>query len=804
MLSTTQDILLGFIPSRSSLRLRLLKLAFLPLAVAWPLILLALAVVGGSMYDARFAAVVRSNLATVSSQLEHQRIHTEFFIGQQLKLATLPRLLAQKVPARQLEKVLADQAAGMQLDFLFIVDPQGRVLAASTGATTGTSFADSLVVRQAITGVLASGFDHFSLEQLGALSPQLVLRATKGMGEVADKASKDRGLMLLAAGPFPLSNDYADAVLCGGRLINNDNVLTDHIRNIAFPFDSGAGHLNGIVTFFLGDMRVATSIEAAKGQTVVGTREPAIAQAVLESGQVVVQQLTVAGQQYLHAFTPIPGIDGKPLGMMSAGIPYASYRNEKWLIIAGVATLLLLSMLGAALFFQRGTRCIVQRLETTIATMKAAQTDLHTTRIALDDYRDEITLLGAHFNELLDALLAGEDAQQRARQEMATEVARRQDLFKHTRDGLVLLNDHGHILEANPSFLHLLGYAAEDLPGLRIQDWDMRYQQLPFEEMAIRLRESELFAEVPYRRKDGSSYVAEVTISQIQWDDRVSYLLSIRDTTQIREMQRQLMQSQRLESLGEIAAGIAHEINSPIQFLLSNVTFIEDAFAEIRTFLAKVEQMADTNGQGMEEAVADLDLDYLQREIPACFQEMHDGIDRVIKIVAAMKEFSHPGGSSKTLTDINHLLDNTLIVCRNEWKYDAQVITSFDPNLPKVLCFPAQLNQVTLNLIINACHAIQARKETQPDHAGLITISTRQSARGIEIQVEDNGSGVPEAIRHRIYDPFFTTKTVGKGTGQGLAIARDIVVNKHGGRIECDSTPNQGTTFTLTLPLLTE
>lgn len=805
MTSTTQDLLLGFIPSRASLRWRLLKLAFLPLAVALPLILLVLALVGGAFYDARLAAVVRSNLATVHGLLEHHCLHIEFFIGQQLKLASPTQLLAQRAPASQLHKVLTDQAAGMRLDFLFIVDRQGRVLAASSGTVPNINFAESAIVRQAITGVLTSGFDHFSLEQLRALSPQLAHRATQGMAAKDDRGPHSlQGLMLLAAAPFPLSNDYADAVLCGGLLINNDNVLVDHIRDTTFPLNPGAEQINGIVTFFLGDRRVTTSIEASGEEAVVGTREPAIAKMVLENGHVVVQQLTVSGHQYLHAFSPIPGIDGKPLGMMAAGIPFASYRNEQWLLISGIASLLLLSMFGAALVFQRGTGGIVKRLEKTIATMKAAQIDLQTTRIPLDDCRDEITLLGAHFNELLDALQAGETAQEQARQEMATEAARRQDLFNHTRDGLVLLNAAGGIMEANPSFLHMLGYATKDLAELRIQDWDTRFQQMPAGEVASRLGESDQFAEVPYRRKDGSFYVAEVAISQIEWNNQRSYLLSIRDTTQIREMQRQLMQSQRLESLGEIAAGIAHEINSPMQFLLSNVSFMEESFTEIRDFLAKVQHGAATDEQRLQSAVGELDIDYLQEEIPICFKEMHDGIDRVVKIVAAMKEFSHPGGSSKVLTDINHLLDNTLIVCRNEWKYEAQVITCFDPELPKTLCFPAQLNQVLLNLIINACHAIQSRKEETPDHAGLISVSTTTSKRGIEIEVRDNGSGVPEAILHRIYDPFFTTKTVGKGTGQGLAIARDIVVNKHGGLIECESTPNQGTIFTLTLPLLSE
>jgi PAS domain S-box-containing protein len=615
---------------------------------------------------------------------------------------------------------------------------------------------------------------------------------------------QDRGLLLLAAAPFPLSNDYPDAVLCGGILLNNDNVMLDHIRAIAFPITPDTERINGVVALFVNDVQIAASIEKTANLSVVGAREPDVAREVVGAGKDYVHQSTVSGRPYLNAYAPIIGADGKPIGMMSAGIPSTSYRNEKRLLIGGIAALLALSMLGSAMVFKRGTRSIVKRLENMTATMKAAHTDLHGTRIQLDDSQDEITLLGAHFNELLDALLAGEAAQAKSRQDMAKEAARRRALFNHERDGLVLLNEDGTIFEANPSFLAMLGYEPQELAELRIGDWDARLERVPVEHIAAKLQESDQFYETHYRRKDGSSSIVEVSISCIEWDNRISYLLSVRDATEFRALQRQLMQAQRLESLGQIAAGIAHEINSPMQFLLSNVTFLEGAFAGLKEFVDTIRTKQSELDSKSIETDHGVDIEFLNEEIPLCFKEMHEGIDRVVKIVSAMKEFSHPGSSSKTLTDINHLLDNTLIVCRNEWKYDSQVVTSFDPELPHTHCFPDQLNQVLLNLIINASHAIQSKKETMPEHAGLITITTRKTAHGIEIQVKDNGCGIPENIRHRIFDPFFTTKTVGKGTGQGLAIVHDLIVNKHGGHIHCDSTPGQGTTFTVLIPLIAE
>ncbi len=799
----SKDILLGLIPARHSLRSRLLKLAFLPLFVALPVVLLVLALVGGSFYDERLEAVVRSNLSTVRNHLDLHRTQVETYITQLLKAETLQHLLSIRTASEHLDSTLASQAASMRLDFLVITDRQGRIIASSAGTIADASLSGTLVVQQAITGVLASGFEILEPKQLAALSPQLARRAADGAHPLSPASASGlpqvRGLLILAGAPFPLSNDYPDAVLCGGLLLNNDNVLIDHIRNVIFPLTPDTERINGIVALFAEDMRIATSMEATAGLAGVGTREPEIARKVIGNGKGFVHQASVSGHPYLTAYAPIIGADGKPIGMMSTGIPTVGYRNEKWLLIGGIAALLMLSMFGAAMVFQRGTRRIVNRLQLTIDTMKAAQIDLHGTRIALDDSHDEITLLGAHFNELLDALQAGEEAQEQARQDLANEAARRRALFDHERDGLVLLNEDGSIFEANPSFLAMLGYKDEDCAGLHLGDWDTRAHQLAAAQIATMLQESERFSETSYRRKDGSSFVAEVSISRIEWENRISYLLSVRDATKFRELQRQLMQAQRLESLGQIAAGIAHEINSPMQFLLSNISFIEESFAQLKAFAEN--NQAPPAESGGASATDDLDIEFLNEEIPNCFKEIHEGIDRVAQIVSAMKEFSHPGSSSKTLTDINHLLDNTLIVCRNEWKYDAQVITSFDPELPKTLCFPDQLNQVLLNLIINASHAIQARKETEAGHDGLISITTKLGEQVVEIQVQDNGCGIPENIRHRIFDPFFTTKTVGKGTGQGLTIVHDIIVNKHGGQIQCASAPGQGTTFTLHIPL---
>ena len=200
-----------------------------------------------------------------------------------------------------------------------------------------------------------------------------------------------------------------------------------------------------------------------------------------------------------------------------------------------------------------------------------------------------------------------------------------------------------------------------------------------------------------------------------------------------------------------------------------------------------------------------LDLDYLLDEVPKAVEQTRDGVARVARIVGAMKDFSHPGMESKVHVDLNHAIESTLIISHNEWKYTADVVTDYDPGLPDVPCFPSEFNQVILNLVVNAAHAIQEAKEKGDPHLqGRIRIATRQEGQEILVRIEDNGSGIPEAIREKIFEPFFTTKPIGKGTGQGLAIAHAVIVDKHKGRLSFETATGKGTTFTIALPLEVE
>lgn len=266
--------------------------------------------------------------------------------------------------------------------------------------------------------------------------------------------------------------------------------------------------------------------------------------------------------------------------------------------------------------------------------------------------------------------------------------------------------------------------------------------------------------------------------------------------------------AQKLEAIGQLAAGIAHEINTPMQFVGDNIHFLADGFEDLRALLGVYQEACREftlqNGEEqvltrLKEAEQSMELEYLDEEIPAAFEGALHGITRVSNIVRAMKEFSHPDLKQMKPSDLNEAVKNTLIVARNEYKYVADIEADYE-EMPPVVCYLGDLQQVFLNLIINAAHAIgESCKDT--GKRGLIRLQTRNMGDMVQIIVSDNGCGIPLKERSRVFDPFFTTKNIGKGTGQGLAIAYKIVVEKHGGTIKFESEEGVGTTFYVTLPV---
>jgi PAS domain S-box-containing protein len=312
-----------------------------------------------------------------------------------------------------------------------------------------------------------------------------------------------------------------------------------------------------------------------------------------------------------------------------------------------------------------------------------------------------------------------------------------------------------------------------------------------------------------HRTRTGDLLEVDVHARLLRFKGRAAILAVVQDVTDRKRLELELQTSQRLEAVGQLAAGIAHEINTPIQFVGDNLHFIQGAFEDRQAAMGKYDcalRQAVLAGEApgsvleswdKEQEAAD--MEYLAVEIPKALEQSLGGVERIATIVRAMKAFAHPGQKEKVAADLNKGLRDTLTVARNELKYVADVETDFG-DLPPVVCHLADLNQVFLNLLVNGAQAIGAVVK-ESGAKGRIRVTTRADGDWVTVSISDTGCGIPEAIKSRVFDQFFTTKEVGRGTGQGLALARSIVVDKHGGRIAFEPNLPQGTTFVVSVPI---
>ncbi len=403
----------------------------------------------------------------------------------------------------------------------------------------------------------------------------------------------------------------------------------------------------------------------------------------------------------------------------------------------------------------------------------------------------------------------------RTEEELRLAKAEIEQLLESLSSILIGLSPAGEILQWNQAAVKVLGVASPQVVGKKFDEIQFQFDSQRVvagistcSETANSVRVDDL----PFTRSDGKQGFLGLTISPImEGDGKLGGIIILgADITERRLLEVQLSQAQKLESIGQLAAGIAHEINTPIQFVSDNTRFLEEAFGDLLGLLSKFEGgvealVAGGEPQAITEALktaaAGADLDYLKGEVPAAIEQSLEGLNRVAKIVRAMKDFSHPGTEDKVAVDLNRALEGTITVSRNEWKYVAEIITDLDPALPLVHCLPHELNQVFLNIIVNAAQAIREVVNGNPEEKKTITVSTRRDEDWAEIRIRDTGPGIPGAIRHKIFDPFFTTKEVGKGTGQGLAISHTVIRDKHKGTLTFETAEGVGTTFIIRLPL---
>jgi len=399
------------------------------------------------------------------------------------------------------------------------------------------------------------------------------------------------------------------------------------------------------------------------------------------------------------------------------------------------------------------------------------------------------------------------DEKLQAEQALRESEERARRILMSVQVGIVLIDPENHtVLEANPTALRTIGVSGETLVGRPCHEFicTASPDACPFRDtrQVICNLEDEIIA------RDGHRIPILRTVVPFMLKGRTHLLESFIDVSNLRNLERQLRQAQKLEAIGQLAAGIAHEINTPAQYVEGNVQFLRGAFESLISLVKQQQQALDIASgvpdelmDALTQAGEECDATYLFKEIPKAITDSLDGLECVSSIVRAMKEFSHPGTEEKTPLDINQAIQSTITVARNEWKYVADVVTDLDQGLPLVPCLPGDLNQVLLNLIVNAAHAISRTLVNDDSEKGTITIATRFEEEEVQIRVTDTGTGIPENIQSKIFDPFFTTKDVGEGSGQGLAIAHDIIVNKHSGSISVSSKVGMGTTFIIKMPL---
>ncbi len=375
-------------------------------------------------------------------------------------------------------------------------------------------------------------------------------------------------------------------------------------------------------------------------------------------------------------------------------------------------------------------------------------------------------------------------------------------LYQALPSAMLVVNSDGLIVRCNRSAQELLKYSYEQLLNKPALEICKKIDKIVKLQLAVNSNYQE---EQEWQMENGSYLPVLVSASVLDDTDvfDCSYVFIASDLRERKQMELELRHSQKLESIGQLAAGVAHEINTPMQYIGDNAYFIRDSIADLLKLLAHMQNMVMTqqilSGEQLkviQDLEEEIDLEYLIERLPKAADRTLYGVERVTKIVSAMKAFSHPS-MEKSPADINAAIETTLTIAKSEYKYVAKVKTEFG-QLPQVVCNIGDINQVILNLVINASHAIADRKF---EDLGRIGIKTYVQGKYIVIAIKDNGKGIPLSVRSRIFEPFFTTKEVGKGTGQGLAMAYVVIVEKHGGKIYFETIDGEGTTFFIHLPI---
>ena len=387
------------------------------------------------------------------------------------------------------------------------------------------------------------------------------------------------------------------------------------------------------------------------------------------------------------------------------------------------------------------------------------------------------------------------------------------DLAEAMTHAVAIVDPAGLVTWANHGFTGLTGFGPWDTAGrsftglVRLGGADAG----PTLDVGDALAAGHRFAAtVSLHRKDGALRWADLDMHPVvdAACTTVAHVLLLTDATEREQTSTRLAHAERLATIGRLAAGVAHEIATPVQFVGDSVQFLRDAITDLTAVIAALQRVRQAVTDGTDASAAAraaivaedaADLEYLVDNAPRAVESCVEGLDRVSAIVRSLKEFAHPQQSAMASADLNHIVRSTLTLARNEYKYVADLDTSFG-ELPPVTCIAGSISQVVLNLVVNAAHAVGDTAKASGGK-GRITVSTHVEGEHAVITVHDNGSGIADAVRPHIFEPFYTTKAVGKGTGQGLALAWSIVSGDHAGAIDVESAPGQGATFRVRLPI---
>lgn len=514
-----------------SMRFRLLILGLMPLLIAFPIIVGVLVVVGGQRADGLLETNLRSNLAGGDSYLDQVKSDIGLRVSQMVREQRLAQLVSQRRDSNELRTLLNTAARSGGLDYLLVATSDGRILASSTQVAIGSRLPDSYVVRQAGIGVSAAAFERISPPFFGAFSPRLG-ELVAGIGDA---------LLINAGAHFPLGVDSADAILLGGVVLNRNTALIEHLREIIFPVGVLPGDAEGLSGVFVDEKSIVVSRQRRSGVPTDALRigkdfvrhEGGAANTWIGNGD-------LGGVSYRIAFSPLLDGMGRTVAQLGVAIPDGPYHRENALVLATVAGLMAVTMLGLSVLFLRVGRSMTERLGKISATMSLVRAGNPGARVPASGFHDEVARLADDFNDLLATIGHQNEMRRVALQAVADEASRRRTLFEHERDGVVILNTDGSVFEANPKAAEMLGYTVSELNSLQLADWDARLGGDLRHGLLNRVGAAGYFGESLHRRRDGTSYAAEVSLSRADWGDQTFVLMVQRDISDRKAVEAEL------------------------------------------------------------------------------------------------------------------------------------------------------------------------------------------------------------------------------------------------------------------------